>query len=62
MCSPPHTHTWVFIPDVRVHVEPVIQGDQLEEGETCLCKVTESTRVYFAIQTPTNNGKHILMS
>ena len=51
--------TWVFVPDTGVEEEPVVEGDQLEEGETRSAQIAKSGRVHLAIQPSTNDGKYV---
>lgn len=52
-------HTWVSLSDIIIHVEPVIQSHELEEGEACLSQVPISVRVHLAVQSPANDCKDV---
>ena len=58
-----HTHqtprTGILVPDIRVHKEPVVKGDELEESEARSTQITKPVRVYFLVQPSTNNGKYV---
>ena len=51
--------TWTFGHNIAVHVEPVIQGDQLEKREESLAEVTKPCRSHFIKQPPTYHCKHV---
>lgn len=51
--------TWVVLADIIIHIEPVIQGHQLEEGEARLCQVAIPVRVHMTIQPPADDCKDI---
>ncbi len=51
--------TWIPVSDIRVHVEPIVQGDELKEGEAGPRQVAKPVRVHLPIQAPTYDGKDI---
>ena len=57
--DPSYIYTWVFISDIGVDEEPVIQCYQLEEGEACPAKIPKPVGVHFSIQSSANYGKYI---
>ena len=51
--------TWVLVPDCGVHEEPVVESDQLEEGETSPPQITKPGRVHLTVQSPAYDGKYV---
>ena len=53
------TPTGIFVSYVRVHEEPVIQGDELEESEASSGQVAEPVWIHLPIQPSTDDSKYI---
>lgn len=51
--------TWVIVPHIRVHEEPVVKCEQLEESEAGSPNVTIPVWIHITVQTSTNDGKDI---
>ena len=51
--------TWIVVSYIGVHVEPVIQSHELEEGEASLTNVPEPTGINSSIQPSTYHCKYV---
>lgn len=57
--STPSIATWMLFDDIREHEVPVIQCDELEQGETGPGQVSKPIWVHLPIQATPNNSKDI---